>query len=89
MRFTLIGADIVKIVRQNQREANLWCKSKELLIEQPLLREPVILHLEVEAVLAKDLAVPTGEVAGMLNIVHLECTGDLAVQAARKADETF
>ena len=59
----------------------------ELLVEPPLVGHAVVLELEVEAVLAEDVAVLAGEVAGELPVLDLERLGDLARQARRQPDE--
>jgi hypothetical protein len=47
----------------------------------------VLLELEVEAVLAEDLAVLTGDLARQVPVVDLEGLRDLAAEAGREADE--
>ena len=54
-----------------------------------LLRDPVVLQLQEEPVLAEDVAVLAGEPAGQLPVVHLEGLGDLAAEAGRHADQAL
>ena len=87
MRIALIGAYVVQVVREDQREAYLRREAEELLVETTLFWEAVILHLEEEATLAKDFAVFTSEGTCMLPIINLKCAGDLTIQAPREANE--
>ena len=62
---------------------------QQLLVEPPLVGHPVVLELQVEAVLAEDVAVLPGEPAGELPVLDLERLRDLAGQARRQPDQAF
>ncbi len=79
--------DVVEVVRDDERQPGLARHAEELLIEAPLLRQAVVLELEVEAVAAEDLAVLPGEPAGRFPVVDLKGAGDLAVEAGGQPDQ--
>ena len=87
MRLSLLRADVVKIVRQDEWESNLRCELEELLVQSLLLWEAVILHLKVEAILAEDVAVAPRKRTRMLPVINLKGTRDLTVQAAGESDQ--
>ena len=65
----LVLPDVVEVVGHDQRQAGLGRQAQELLVEAALLRQAVVLELEEEAVLAEDVAVLAGDVAGQLPVV--------------------
>ena len=79
--------DVVQVVGHDQRQARLRCQAQELLVEPALLGQAVVLELEVEAVLAEDVAILAGQLAGELPVVRLERLRDLAAEARAQADE--
>ena len=87
MRLSLLRADVVKIVRQDEWESNLRCELEELLVQSLLLWEAVILHLKVEALLAEDVAVAPRKCTRMLPVINLKGARDLTVQAAGESDQ--
>ena len=87
MRLSLLRADVVKIVRQDEWESNLRCELEELLVQSLLLWEAVILHLKVEAILAEDVAVAPRKRTRMLPVINLKGARDLTVQAAGESDQ--
>jgi hypothetical protein len=89
MRITLIGAHVVQVIREHEREANLWREAEELFVQATLFGEAVILHLKEEAPLSKDFAVLPGESARMLPVIDLKRTGNLAIQAAGESDKAL
>ncbi len=89
MRLGLVLADVMEVVGHDQRQASLRGETQELLVEPALVRHPVVLELEVEPVLAEDLAVLPGEVARQLPVLDLERLGDLPGQARRQPDQTL
>ena len=64
-------------------------EAEELLVEPALVGHAVVLELEEEAVLAEDVAVLAGEVAGELPVLDLERLGDLAGEARRQPDQAL
>ncbi len=60
MRLGLVLADVVEVVGHDEREPGLGREPEELLVEPPLVGHAVVLELEVEAVLAEDVAVLAG-----------------------------
>jgi hypothetical protein len=61
----------VEVVRQYERESNFGGELKELLIQVLLFWEAMVLHLKIEAVLPKDVAVAPSECAGMFPVINL------------------
>ena len=62
---------VVEVVRQHERESNFGAELEELLVQSLLFREAVILHLQVEALLAEDVAVAPRKRTRMLPVVNL------------------
>ena len=89
VRLGLLLADVVQVVGDDQRQADLRGEPQQLVVEPALLREAVVLELEEEAVLAEDVAVLAGDLAGQLPVVDLERLGDLAAEARGEADEAL
>ena len=89
VRLGLVLADVVEVVGHDERQAGLRREPEELLVEPALLGHAVVLELEVEAVLAEDVAVLAGEVAGQLPVLDLERLGDLAAEARRQPDQAL
>ena len=54
---------------------------QQLLVEPALLGHAVVLELEEEPVLAEDVAVLAGDLAGEVPVLRLERLGDLAAEA--------
>ena len=89
MGFGLILVDVVEVVGHDQRQAGLGRQPQELLVEPALLGQAMVLELEEEAVLAEDVAVLAGQLAGELPVVGLERPGDLAAETGRQADQAL
>ncbi len=89
VRLGLVLADVVEVVGHDERQAGLRREAEQLLVEPPLVRHAVVLELQVEAVLAEDVAVLAGEVARQLPVLDLERLGDLARQARRQPDQAL
>ena len=89
VRLRLRLVDVVEVVRHDERQVRLGREPEELLVEPALLRQAVVLQLEEEPSLAKDLAVLAGEAPGGLPVVDLERLRDLAAEARGQPDETL
>ncbi len=89
MRIALIGAHVVQVVREHQRETYFGGESEELLVEATLFGEAVILHLKEEAPFPEDFAVLPRQGARVLPVVDLQCASDLAVQASRESNKAL
>ena len=89
MRIALIGAHVVQVIRQHQREPHFGGETEELLVEATLFGEAVILHFEEEAPLPKDFAVLPRQSARVLPVVNLQGASDLAVQASRESNKAL
>ena len=81
--------DVVQVVRDDEGQARLGGEAQQLLVQASLLGQPVILEFEVEPVLAEDVAVLAGELAGQLPVVDLEGARDLAAEAGAQSDEAL
>ena len=64
VRLGLGLVDVVEVVRDDERQADLRRQAEELLVEPALLGQAVVLELEEEAVRAEDVAVLAGQLAG-------------------------
>jgi hypothetical protein len=85
----LLLVDIVEIVRDDQRNARLRGKPEELLVQDPLLRQAVVLELEEEVALAEDVLVLGCELAGGVPVLDLEAPRDLATEAGAEPDQAL
>ena len=85
-----VRADVVQVVGDDQRQADLGRQAQQLLVEPALLGQAVVLELEEEAVLAEDVArTAPATLARRLPVVDLERPRDLAVEARRQADQAL
>ncbi len=89
VRLVLRLVHVVQVVGDDQRQAGLRGEPEELLVEPLLLRDPVVLQLQEEPVLAQDVPVLARELAGQLPVVHLEGLGDLPAEACGHADQAL
>ena len=64
--------DVVEVVRDDERQADLRGEPEELLVEAALLGQAVVLELEEEAVRAEDVAVLAGDGPGEVPVLDLE-----------------
>ena len=87
VRLGLVLAHVVEVVGHDERQPDLGRQLDQLLVEPALLGQAVVLELEEEPVLAEDVAVLAGDLAGELPVVDLEGLGDLAAQARRQPDQ--
>ena len=71
----------MEVVGHDEREPGLGRQAQQLLVEPVLVGHPVVLELEVEAVLAEDVAVLAGQLAGELPVLDFERPRYLAVEA--------
>ncbi len=85
----LVLAHVVQVVGDDERGARLGRQAQQLGVQGALLRQAVVLQLQVEAVRAEDVAVLAGDPAGEVPVVHLERLGDLAAQAGGHADDAL
>ena len=68
----LVLADVVEVVGDDEGQADLRREAEQLLVEPALLRHAVVLELEEEPVLAEDVAVLAGDLAGQFPVLDLE-----------------
>src|SRR4030095_5740946 len=74
---------------RNQRQVQLARERNQAAIDDLLLLDPLVLHLEEEIVLAENVPQTSGSVARLLGLLHLQCAGDFALQTAAESDEPF
>ena len=89
VRFGVVGRQVVHVVRRHQRQAQLARQRDQLLVHRPLLRQAVVLHLEIKPVLAQDLGVFAGEPPRLVVEAVLERLGHLALQARGERDQAL
>ncbi len=87
VRIVLVLADIVQVVGHNERQAGLRRQPHELLVQPPLLGQPVVLELEEEPIRPEDVAVLAREPARSVPLVDLERARDLAVETGTEPDQ--
>ena len=75
--------DVMEVVRHDQGQPDLRSEPEQLLVQPPLLGQPVVLQLQEEAIRPEDVRVLTGQPTSALPVVDLEGPGDLAVEAGR------
>ena len=89
VRLVLLAMDVVEVVGHDQRQPDLGREPEQLLVEPVLLGHPVVLQLQEEPVLAEDVAVVAGDLAGEVPVLRLERLGDLAAEARAEAHEAL
>ena len=81
--------EVVGVIGGHQPHAELPGQADEIREDLPLLRDTVVLQLDVVIFRAEEIAVPGGGLPGLLVIAGLQCPGHFARQARRKADEAL
>ena len=87
VRLGLVLANVVQVVGHDERQSRLWGEAQQLFVEPALFRQAVVLELQEEAILAEDVAVFAGELAGQLPVVGFERLRDLAAKAGGQPDQ--
>ena len=87
MRLGLVLANVVQVVGHDERQSRLRGEAQQLFVEPALFRQAVVLQLQEEAILAEDVAVLAGELAGQLPVVGFERLRDLAAEAGGQPDQ--
>ena len=87
MRLGLVLANVVQVVGHDERQAGLRGEAQQPLVEPALFGQAVVLQLQVEAILAEDVAVFAGELAGQLPVVGFERLRNLAAKAGGQPDQ--
>src|SRR5581483_6958828 len=82
VRLGVMAVDVVEVVGRGQTEAELLAEIDERRVDDVLLVDPVLLHLEEEAVLAEDVAVVGDRLPSAVEVVLRDAPRDLALQAA-------
>ena len=83
------AADVVQVVRDDERQPDLGGEAEQLLVEPPLLGQAVVLELEVEAVRPKMSRYSPASRRATSQSLGLERARDLAVEAGRQADQAL
>ncbi len=83
----LVSPDVVQVVGHDEVQIHLAAELCELGVERPLERQTVVLEFQEESILAEDVAVLPGDLAGQVPVVHFERLGDLAAEASGARDQ--
>ena len=81
-----MGLGVVAVVGDHQRDAKLIVQIEQTGVDRLIVRIAMVLQLE-EVVLAEDLAIPTGRLAGPLEIRLQDGARRLAAVARAQRDE--
>ncbi len=87
MNGSILAGDIVYVIGCDEFCFNFAGDSAEAPVNQRLLREPVILQLQVEIFRAEDLAVAPGQFSRLFIAAPVQQRGDLPGQAAAQGDQ--
>jgi hypothetical protein len=87
--FVLVAPDVVQVVGDDEIEPDFLAELDQLGVEGELLGDAVVLQLQEEALLAEDVAIHAGGLAGKLPVVDFERLGDLAAEAGRRSDQAL
>jgi hypothetical protein len=87
VRRVVLAVRVVRVVRGEQRRADLASDLDELRIRVPLRRQAVVLELDEQVVLAEDLLQPAGLREGRLLVALEQRLEDVTAEAARRGDE--
>ncbi len=80
--------EIVAVVGRHQLDAEIMAQFLQASVDLPLLRDAVLLHLEVEAV-AEELLQFQSLLSGGIHAAVADQPGHLAMQTGGKGDQTF
>ena len=87
VRLVIAVAQVVDVVGDHHREIELPRQRRQAVVDDLLLAQPLVLHLEEEVALAEDFRVLPGRRPRLLDLVLVDALGDLALQAAAEADQ--
>ena len=87
MRLVVALPQVVHVVRRNQRQLEIARERDDAAIDDLLLLDALVLHLEEEVVLAEDVAESRRRLERGTRLLHLERARDLALETAAQADE--
>jgi hypothetical protein len=86
----LIGLlEIVHVVRAHEGEVELARERQQPVVDDALLLDALVLHLQEEVARAEDLVVHPRGVAGALHLIGPDAGGDFALQTAAQPDQAL
>ena len=86
VRLVVALSQVVHVVGRDQRQPEIARKRNNPAIDDLLLFDALVLHLEEEVVLAQDVAQPAGGLERRPRLLHLEGAGNLAFQTTAQTD---
>ena len=87
VRLGIALAEVVHVVGRHQREIQLPGQRQDALVDDLLILDPLVLHLEEEVAGPEDIAQAGGGLERGPGLLDLECAGHFALEAAAQADE--
>ena len=89
LRVGVLRAEIVRVVRHDERKPRLACHAQQPLIDLPFLGKALILKLEEEIPRPEDFAVFQRRSLGSVIVVLMQILRDPSCEAGRKADKAL
>ena len=89
MGLVVFHVQVVAIVRRHQRDSRIGRQPDQFAIGLFLLRDAVVLKLEIKVLVPEDVLVVKGRFLGIVVPPLEQKTGDLAGEACRHADKPF
>ena len=87
VRLVVALPQVVHVVGRNERQLEIARERDDAAIDDLLLLDALVLHLEEEVVLAENVAQPRGRLERGTRLLHLERARDLALETAAQADQ--
>jgi hypothetical protein len=88
VRLRVALPQVVHVVGRHERQVELFGQWHEAAVDDQLLLDPLILHLEEEVVLPHDVAEPRGRFERRPGLLDLECARDFTLQATAQRDQS-
>ena len=88
VRLVVALPQVVHVVGRNQRQLEIARERDDAAIDDLLLLDALVLHLEEEVVLAENVAQPRRRLECGARLLHFERARDLALEAAAQADQS-
>ncbi len=89
VRLIVALPQVVHVVGRDERQLELAGERHDAAIDDLLLLDALVLHLEEEVVLAEDVAQPRRRLERRPRLLHFERARHLALEAAAQADEAL
>ena len=89
MRLVIALLQVMHVVGADERQVEIARERQQPLVDDLLLLDALVLHLEEEVVRAENIAQPPGRIECGTRLFDLQRAGNFPFQAAAEADQPF